>query len=75
MKAHRAVAVALVAVGALLPVTGMAQMGPGGGMGPGMRHRGPGSGPMMQEQGMMQQMQGMMEEMAQAMGSAPPAKK
>jgi len=30
---------------------------------------------MMQEQGMMQQMQGMMEEMAQAMGSAPPAKK
>ncbi len=75
MKAHRAVAVALVSGGALLPVTGMAQTGPGDGMGPGMRHRGPRSGPTMQKQGMMQQMQGMMVQMAEMMGSAPPAKK
>ncbi len=37
MKARRAVAAALVAIGAFMPGAGMAQMGPGRGMGPGMR--------------------------------------
>ena len=53
MSAKRAIVVAVMAVLALMPMVGFAQMGSGRGMDQGMRGGGPGSGLMMQMAEMM----------------------